>query len=140
MRNIKIELQYDGSRYDGWQKQGNTDQTIQGKIEGILEKMTGTAVEVHGAGRTDAGVHALAQTANFKVPDTFSVQSVKEYMNQYLPEDIAVIGAEEKDSRFHSRLNAVTKRTAIPLKRTKRRAFLKENTFMASADGWISGR
>ena len=57
-RNIKITLQYDGSRYDGWQKQGNTDKTIQGKLEQILEKMAGQTVEVHGSGRTDAGVHA----------------------------------------------------------------------------------
>ena len=53
-RNIKITLQYDGSRYDGWQKQGNTDKTIQGKLEQILEKMAGRTVEVHGSGRTDA--------------------------------------------------------------------------------------
>ncbi|WP_347475100.1 hypothetical protein [Clostridium sp. AF50-3] len=53
-RNIKITLQYDGSRYDGWQKQGNTDKTIQGKLEQILEKMAGQTVEVHGSGRTDA--------------------------------------------------------------------------------------
>ena len=53
-RNIKITLQYDGSRYDGWQKQGNTDKTIQGKLEQILEKMAGQPVEVHGSGRTDA--------------------------------------------------------------------------------------
>ena len=52
-RNIKITLQYDGSRYDGWQKQGNTDKTIQGKLEQILEKMAGQTVEVHGSGRTD---------------------------------------------------------------------------------------
>lgn len=67
-RNIKITLQYDGSRYDGWQKQGNTDKTIQGKLEQILEKMAGQTVEVHGSGRTDAGVHAWGQVANFHLP------------------------------------------------------------------------
>ena len=63
-RNIKLILQYDGSRYGGWQKQGNSQNTIQGKLESILEKMTGEPILVHGSGRTDAGVHALGQTAN----------------------------------------------------------------------------
>lgn len=109
MRTIKITLQYDGGRYDGWQRQGNTDQTIQGKLEGILEKMAGFPVEVRGAGRTDAGVHALGQTADFKVPDSFVPDEVMDYLNRYLPEDIQVLEAEEKDGRFHSRLNAVSK-------------------------------
>ena len=56
IKNYKIVLQYDGSRYDGWQKQGNTGNTLQGKLEGILLKLTGRPVEVHGSGRTDAGV------------------------------------------------------------------------------------
>lgn len=63
--NYRITIQYDGSRYNGWQKQGNTSNTIQGRLEEVLERMAGQAVEVHGAGRTDAGVHALGQTANF---------------------------------------------------------------------------
>ena len=110
--NIRILLQYDGSRYDGWQKQGNTEKTIQGKLEQILEKMCGLPVEVHGSGRTDAGVHALGQTANFHLPAGSPVrkpEDVKEYLNRYLPEDIAVLSAEEAPERFHSRLNAVSK-------------------------------
>ena len=67
--NVKIILQYDGSRFDGWQKQGNTENTIQGRLEAVLEKMCGYPVEVHGSGRTDRGVHALGQTANFHLPD-----------------------------------------------------------------------
>ena len=111
-RNIKITLQYDGSRYDGWQKQGNTDKTIQGKLEQILEKMAGQPVEVHGSGRTDAGVHAWGQTANFHLPsscDEMSAEEIKAYMNRYLPDDIAVLSAQEAGMRFHSRLNAVSK-------------------------------
>ena len=108
-KNIKIILQYDGSRYDGWQKQGNTDSTIQGKLEAILEKMTGQPVEVHGAGRTDAGVHALAQVANFHVPESCDPSHVRQYLNRYLPDDIAVLSASEVEPRFHSRLNAVSK-------------------------------
>lgn len=110
-KNIKIILQYDGTRYDGWQKQGNTDMTIQGKLEAVLERLAGEPVEVHGAGRTDAGVHALGQTANFHLPEQafgegFDVCALKSYLNRYLPEDIAVMQAEEAAPRFHSRLNA----------------------------------
>ena len=72
MRNIKVVLQYDGSRYDGWQRQGNTENTIQGRLEAVLERMAGRPVEVHGAGRTDAGVHAWGQVANFRVEERFS--------------------------------------------------------------------
>ena len=61
--NIRITLEYDGSRYDGWQKQGNTDNTIQGKLENVLFRMSGEEIEVHGSGRTDAGVHARGQVA-----------------------------------------------------------------------------
>lgn len=111
MKNIKIVLEYDGTRYDGWQKQGNTGNTIQGKIEGILEKWAGEPVEVHGSGRTDAGVHAKAQTANFHIAEMIcpSAQAAAEYLNKYLPEDIRVISAEEMPERFHSRLNAKSK-------------------------------
>ncbi len=109
MRNIKVVLQYDGSRYDGWQRQGNTENTIQGRLEAVLERMAGRPVEVHGAGRTDTGVHAWGQVANFRVEERFSPEKVKAYLNEYLPEDIAVIGAEEAGERFHSRLNAVGK-------------------------------
>ena len=109
MNHIKIVLQYDGSRYDGWQKQGNTGQTIQGKLEDVLEKLAGVPVEVRGAGRTDAGVHALGQTADFYIPDPISPPEVKSYLNRYLPEDIRILKAGQAGERFHSRLNAVPK-------------------------------
>ena len=104
--NYKLTLQYDGSRYDGWQKQGNTDDTIQGKLESVLSRFAGEPVEVHGAGRTDAGVHAEGQVANVKLPGNRPAAEVKAYLNQYLPEDIAVVEAEESDDRFHARLSA----------------------------------
>lgn len=109
LKNYRIVLEYDGSRYDGWQKQGNTDRTIQGKIEGILERLAGEPIEVHGSGRTDAGVHALAQTANFHLDVKLSDLEIKEYLNQYLPEDISVIRLDKVPERFHSRLNAEEK-------------------------------
>ncbi|WP_313343993.1 tRNA pseudouridine(38-40) synthase TruA [Lacrimispora sp.] len=109
LKNYKMVLEYDGSRYDGWQKQGNTDRTIQGKLEGILERLAEVPVEIHGSGRTDAGVHALAQTANFHLDTRMSEGEIKDYLNQYLPEDIRVISLDRAGDRFHSRLNAEEK-------------------------------
>lgn len=120
-RNIKIVLQYDGTRYSGWQKLGNNQNTIQGRLENILERLAGEPVAVHGSGRTDAGVHALGQVANFHIDDNclgdgrnqLSRQEAGEwmmkYLNRYLPEDIAIISADEVPERFHSRLNATEK-------------------------------
>ena len=102
-------LQYEGSKYQGWQKQDSTDNTIQGKLENILSKMTGIPVEVHGAGRTDAGVHAKGQVAHFKADTTMSETQILNYLNQYLPEDIELISLKEAGERFHARLNAIGK-------------------------------
>lgn len=109
MRNFKLILQYEGTRYQGWQKQESTDNTIQGRLEQLLFKMTKTKTQVHGSGRTDAGVHAFGQVANFHADTGLSCEEILAYMNQYLPEDIAVISVEEVPERFHSRLNAVGK-------------------------------
>ncbi|KSV59404.1 hypothetical protein [Acetivibrio ethanolgignens] len=79
-RNIRLTVAYDGSRYDGWQKQGNTKNTIQGKLEAVLERMTGEETEVHGSGRTDAGVHAKAQEANFYTNITTAVEDIQIYL------------------------------------------------------------
>ncbi len=107
MRNFKIIIQYEGTRYQGWQRQDSTGNTIQGKLEAILAKMTGLHfVQVDGSGRTDAGVHALGQVANFKIDTKLPAAAVMDYINQYLLEDIGVIAIEEMPERFHSRLNA----------------------------------
>lgn len=129
LRNYKMVLQYDGSRYDGWQKQGNTKNTIQGKLESVLSRYFGQPVEVAGSGRTDAGVHAFAQTANFKisvnaVKDAVSVLEADELcvcLNSFLPEDIRILHLQEADLRFHARLNAKEKeyRYYISLDRKK---------------------
>ena len=109
-RNYRIVLQYEGTRYDGWQKQGNTAETIQGKLEAVLERMAGVPVEVHGSGRTDAGVHAAGQVANFRLPaDWEPAEAIQAYLNRYLPEDIRVLEAAPAPERFHSRLSAVEK-------------------------------
>ena len=109
MRNFRIILQYEGTKYQGWQKQESTDNTIQGKLEKILTKMEGETVEVHGAGRTDAGVHAKGQVAHFKCNTKRSEKEILTYINQYLPEDIAVVAIKEAGERFHARLNATGK-------------------------------
>ena len=106
MKNYKITIQYEGTRFQGWQRQTSTDNTIQGKIEAILSKMCGMPVEINGAGRTDAGVHARGQIANFKIDTDKSPAEIMEYLNLYLPEDIAVIDIAEAEDRFHARLNA----------------------------------
>ena len=115
--NYKLTLQYDGTKLNGWQKQGNTDNTIQGKLEAILERMYGQYVEIHGSGRTDAGVHALGQVANFHAPvddaagkmKVYSTEEIKAMLNEYLSKDIRVLKVENVDERFHARLTAKAK-------------------------------
>lgn len=107
--NYKAVIQYEGTRYRGWQVQGNTDHTIQGKLEALLSRMEGEAVEVHGSGRTDAGVHAAGQVISFRCREGRSAAEIQAYMNRYLPEDIAVLSVEEAEPRFHARLCAVRK-------------------------------
>ena len=109
MKNYKILIQYDGTRYKGWQVQNSTDMTIQGKIQKVLEELAGHPVEVIGSGRTDAGVHASGQVANFHMDGDFSKEEILEYLNQYLPMDIAVTEIEEVEERFHARFAATSK-------------------------------
>ena len=109
MKNYKIIIQYDGTRYKGWQVQKSTDMTIQGKLQDVLSAMTGQEVEVIGSGRTDAGVHAYGQVANFHIPDGYTEEEILDYLNQYLPMDIAVTKIEEVDERFHARYHATSK-------------------------------
>lgn len=109
IRNFKITLSYDGSRYSGWQKQGNTPNTIQGKLEKVLSAMFGTAIEIQGSGRTDAGVHAAAQVANFKVDTKATAGDICKYLRTYLPQDIGVLSVEEVSEQFHARLTAKRK-------------------------------
>ena len=107
--NYKAVVQYEGTRYRGWQVQGNTEHTIQGKLEALLSRMEGAPVEVHGSGRTDAGVHAAGQVISFRCIGGRSAEEIRDYMNRYLPEDMAVLSVEEAAPRFHARLHAVRK-------------------------------
>lgn len=112
MRNIRMTIQYDGSRYKGWQKQnikGMDVSTIQGKIENVLSKMTGEEIQVIGCGRTDTGVHADKYTASFKTNSNKNIKDMSKYLHEFLPEDISVISLRDVSDRFHSRLNAISK-------------------------------
>ena len=104
--NWRLILSYDGSRYNGWQKQGNTENTIQGKLEQVLSRLMEQSIEVQGAGRTDAGVHALGQVASVRLPGKWDPRQLQEKLNEYLPEDIAVLEAAPAEDRFHARLSA----------------------------------
>lgn len=108
--NYKMILSYDGSRYNGWQKQGNTSNTIQQKLENIISDVVKEKVEVFGSGRTDAGVHAWAQTANFHTKCSEKPDTIFYYINKALPDDIALLSLQEVDNRFHARLNAKGKK------------------------------
>lgn len=103
MRNIKMTIEYDGKRYQGWQRLGDSDKTIQGKIENIIKQMTGEKIEIVGSGRTDAGTHARGQVANFKTESTMILADMIEFMNAYLPQDIVINHMEEVPERFHAR-------------------------------------
>ena len=108
VKNYKMTISYDGTRYYGWEHQPDKD-TIQGKLETVLERMCEAPVEVIGAGRTDAGVHARAMVANVVLDTELSAEEICNYMNRYLPDDIAVDEVREAAERFHARYKATGK-------------------------------
>ena len=105
-RNFKLTVCYDGARYRGWQRQGNTPDTIQAKLEALLSRLLEQTVEVQGSGRTDAGVHAAGQVASFRADTEKSCAQLLPEIRQYLPEDIGAISLEEAPRDFHARLSA----------------------------------
>ena len=107
-QNYKLTVAYDGSRYYGWEHQPDKP-TIQGKLEDVLSRMTDAPVDVIGAGRTDAGVHAKAMTANAVLDTALSPEDIRDYMNRYLPDDICVREVRAASERFHARYKAVGK-------------------------------
>ncbi|MBC2722412.1 tRNA pseudouridine(38-40) synthase TruA [Desulfosporosinus sp.] len=109
MRNLKMTIEYDGFKYKGWQRQKDTDLTIQGKIEAVLSKMTGEAILLVGCGRTDSGVHAENYIANFHTKCAFSIDTMMDYLYEYLPEDIGIKAIEDVAERFHARYNVKSK-------------------------------
>ena len=110
MRNIKITVEYDGTKYSGWQIQKNTGETIQQKIEEVLTEINQAKVSVCGASRTDAGVHALGQTANFYLNNSIPTANIPQAMNRLLPNDIVCKRARDVGLNFHARYDAKGKK------------------------------
>ena len=109
MRNLRLDICYDGTRYRGWQRLPGKDDTIQGKLETALSRILNETIEISGSGRTDAGVHARGQVANFHCESTMTAPEILENLRRYLPEDIGIYSCKEVSPRFHARLNAKEK-------------------------------
>lgn len=109
MRNLRLDVCYDGTRYKGWQRLAYGDSTIQGKLEVLLSRLLEEPVEISGSGRTDAGTHARGQVANFHCNSTMSCEDILSGLRMYLPEDIGVYSCRDVSPRFHARLNAKEK-------------------------------
>ena len=109
MRNIRLDICYDGTRYRGWQRLANQENTIQEKLERTLSRILGEPIEISGSGRTDAGTHAEGQVANFHCNSTMPPDEILMELRKYLPEDIGIYSCKNVSPRFHARLNAKTK-------------------------------
>lgn len=117
MRNLKLEIEYDGASYCGWQVQNSLHsavcspqkRSIQEVIEQALRKILQEKIKIIGSGRTDAGVHALAQVANFLTKSNISLEKLRLGLNALLPDDIVVAGIKEVSPHFHSRFDAKSK-------------------------------
>ena len=112
MRNIRLTIEYDGSRYQGWSRLGKeeSNNTVSNKIIEVLRKMTDEyIIELNCGCRTEVGVHAYAQVANFKTGSDMDILDIKHYLNRYLPMDIAITNVEDVPDRFHAQLNATSK-------------------------------
>ncbi len=119
MRNLKMVIEYDGTRYKGWQKQKEGTSTIQDKLEAVLSKMTGEEIQVVGCGRTDAGVHAENYIANFHTNCTLTNDAILDYLYEFLPEDIVVKSLSDTNERFHARYNAKSKTYVYTINNSK---------------------
>lgn len=108
MKNIKLTIEYDGTRYAGWQIQENHP-TIQQELKTAVEKAVEEEINLIGAGRTDSGVHAYGQVANFRTKTSIPGDKAFYHINPHLPEDIVVVRSEEVPLSFHSRYDALTK-------------------------------
>lgn len=106
MRNLRLDICYDGTRYRGWQRLPGDKNTLQGKMEQTLSRILGEEIEVSASGRTDAGVHALGQVLSFHCESTMPPAEILSQLRTYLPEDIGVYSCKEAAPRFHARLNA----------------------------------
>lgn len=119
MMNYRLMIAYDGTAYQGWQRQANTDKTIQGLIETKLSGLFHEPIHVHGSGRTDAGVHASGQTANFQMSQEIGSGELRTLLNRQLPADIRIIKCQHAGIHFHSRYHALSKVYCYTIDRRK---------------------
>ncbi|MDP2912187.1 MAG: tRNA pseudouridine(38-40) synthase TruA [Candidatus Omnitrophota bacterium] len=125
MRNIKLTIEYDGAGFNGWQTQrvkGRKLKTVQGEIEEAGEKLFGKKINLIGSGRTDAGVHAKAQAANFRTDSRLPLNNIKKGLNNFLPRRISIVSAEEAPLKFHSRFDSKGKLYKYTIVNRKSRA------------------
>jgi tRNA pseudouridine38-40 synthase len=120
----KLTIEYDGTRYRGWQSQKNTDRTVQGVLLRVARELLGEDAAVGGAGRTDAGVHALAQVAHLKARRSLPARQIEAGLNDRLPFDINVLAVEAALPRFHARHDAISRTYLYRISR-RRSAFDK---------------
>lgn len=109
MRNLRLDICYDGTRFRGWQRLGSTENTIQGKLEQTLSRILDEPVTVSGSGRTDAGAHAMQQVVSFYCQSQMPCEQILSLLRRYLPEDIGIYSCREVADRFHARLNCKSK-------------------------------
>ncbi len=109
MRNLRLDICYDGTKYNGWQRLANKENTIQGKLERTLSRLLDEDIQVTASGRTDAGTHALGQVVNFHCNSDLPCDEILAGLRTFLPEDIGVYSCKNVSHRFHARLNAKMK-------------------------------
>jgi tRNA pseudouridine38-40 synthase len=109
VRNIRLDIQYEGTEYHGWQAQPR-EPTIQETLRGVIARITGESIGLTAAGRTDAGVHALGQVAAFRTSSRLTSQTLQRALNALLPQDIRIVGAADATTGFHPRYDALSKR------------------------------
>lgn len=121
IRNIKITIEYDGTSYNGWQTQQNAV-GIQDIIQDAAQKITNEEIKLIGASRTDAGVHALGQVANFKTVSKIPFENIQSALNSILPDDIAIVDVENVPLNFHSRYSCISKKYVYVINNSKTRS------------------
>ena len=109
MRNLRLDICYDGTKYKGFQRLPGNAQTIQSKLEQTLSRLLEEQIEISGSGRTDAGTHALGQVVSFRCENSMPCEDILSGLRKFLPEDIGVVACKNASERFHARLNAKTK-------------------------------
>lgn len=138
MRTYKLTISYDGSRYQGWQRQATTDNTIQYILEWSIGKLVGYRVHIDGSGRTDAGVHARGQVASVKLSKLYDTKELKDSLNRYLPEDIRIVKVELAKNGFHARKSAKGKKYEYYIDCRESRMYFQEDIVIIIQKNWIS--